>query len=91
MTRRIRLPSTVNRPRGGKSGLTPKAREIPERTRAAVITNKQIREYRDGLPLIPFDYDTQRTIKIALGKLMPYEGMSQQQAREWVERARSKR
>lgn len=37
---RIRLPSTVNRPRGGKSGLTPKAREILERTRAAVKVKK---------------------------------------------------
>lgn len=56
-----------------------------------MITDKQIREYRDGLPLIPFDYDVQRTIKIALGKLEPYEGMSKAQARAWVERAMGKR
>lgn len=31
MTTRIRLPSTVNRPRGAKSGLSAKAREILER------------------------------------------------------------
>lgn len=31
MTTRIRLPSTVNRPRGAKSGLSARAREILER------------------------------------------------------------
>lgn len=31
MNRRIRLPSTVNRPRGAKSGLSAKAREILDR------------------------------------------------------------
>lgn len=36
MNRRIRLPSTVNRPRGAKSGLTAKAREILERTKLAI-------------------------------------------------------
>ena len=36
MTTRIRLPSTVNRPRGAKSGLTKKAREILERTKKAI-------------------------------------------------------
>ena len=51
------------------------------------ITDKQIREFRDQLPLIPYSYDAQFTIKIALGKRLPYEGMSQQQARLWVERA----
>lgn len=40
MTRRIRLPSTVNRPRGAKSGLTPKAREILERTKQLKTRSK---------------------------------------------------
>ncbi len=33
--RKIRLPSTTNKPRGAKSGLTAKAREILARTRVA--------------------------------------------------------
>lgn len=35
-TRKLRLPSTVNRPRGAKSGLSAKAREVLERTRKAI-------------------------------------------------------
>lgn len=33
---RPRLPSTVNRPRGAKSGLTAKAREILDRTKREI-------------------------------------------------------
>lgn len=33
--RLLRIPSTVNRPRGAKSGLSAKAREIIAKTRAA--------------------------------------------------------
>lgn len=38
MTTRIRLPSTVNRPRGAKSGLSAKAREILERWAPQICT-----------------------------------------------------
>lgn len=51
-----------------------------------MITDAQIRAYRDNLPLAPYDYDAQLTIKIALGKRLPSRDMTQAQARAWVER-----
>lgn len=56
-----------------------------------MITDVQIRAWRDGLPLRPFDYDRDLTIKIALGKRLPRDRMTQQQARDWVERQIGKR
>ncbi len=38
VVRKVRRPSKVNRPRGAKSGLTAKAREILARTRTATGT-----------------------------------------------------
>jgi len=51
------------------------------------ITDKQIREYRSTLFGAAYDYDAWLTCQIALGNRLPYDGMSREQARAWVERA----
>ena len=52
-----------------------------------MITDEEIRRYRDERPLLGFSWDIEQIIKIALGKRRPRVDMTKQQAREWIERA----
>lgn len=49
------------------------------------VTDAKIRAYRTMLFGAAYNYRAWLTCQIALGNREPYEGMSREQARKWVE------